>query len=332
MKTKIVYCLVSDNEDYYYEQLLISLYSLREYNPDAIVEVVVDYVTYATLVDNRSSIKQFSDSIIQVEVPEQLSKKQRSRFIKTNLRKLISGDYLFIDTDTVILDSLEDIDNCSYEIGAVLDNHHGIIIEDQLKYLPVGHEWHSLRGSKHFNSGVFYVKDTPNTHAFYHAWNQYWLEGSKIGFLFDQLPLRKVVLEFSNVNIGELDGIWNCQAFRADSKPYWKKTKIFHCQGVASNTCFPIATTSIYEKTKRLGFVPSEIKSLIDGDKANVLKKRVIIEGRDLEFYESPMRDVFFNHRRFFNILVVVSRIYSIIRRTIWKAKQKVKRLFLKFK
>lgn len=35
MKTKIIYVLVSNENDCYLEQALVSIYSLRLYNPDA---------------------------------------------------------------------------------------------------------------------------------------------------------------------------------------------------------------------------------------------------------------------------------------------------------
>ena len=42
MKTKIVYTIVSDENDIFFEQALLSIYSLRKYNPDAFVELVID--------------------------------------------------------------------------------------------------------------------------------------------------------------------------------------------------------------------------------------------------------------------------------------------------
>ena len=38
MRTKIVYVLVSQETDYYYEMLQLSLYSLRLYHPNDVVE------------------------------------------------------------------------------------------------------------------------------------------------------------------------------------------------------------------------------------------------------------------------------------------------------
>ena len=97
MQTKIVYTLVSDESDTYLEQALLSVYSLRLHNPQAIVELIVDQFTSKTIVDKRSEIRKFITDLITVDVPEDYTKVQKSRYLKTNLRQFVKGDYLFID-------------------------------------------------------------------------------------------------------------------------------------------------------------------------------------------------------------------------------------------
>ena len=45
MKTQIVYVLVSSEKDLFLEELWASVWSLRQYEPDVIVDVVVDKPT-----------------------------------------------------------------------------------------------------------------------------------------------------------------------------------------------------------------------------------------------------------------------------------------------
>ena len=121
MKTKIVYAVSSDEQDIYLEQTVLSVFSLKRHNPDAVVEFVVDERTDKTIVGKRELILQYVNKKIVVEVPESYDKKQTSRFLKTNLRQYIDGDFLFIDSDTVIADSLADIDSFDGDIGAVIN-------------------------------------------------------------------------------------------------------------------------------------------------------------------------------------------------------------------
>lgn len=325
MKTKIVYCLSSNNQDIYYEQLLISLYSLREHNPDAEVILVVDGMTSETLVDNRTKVFDYVSKVITVNTPKDYCQAMCSRYLKTSLRNIIDGDYLFIDTDTVICESLEEIDNCPYEIGAVYDNHHGEILDHQLYSLPEGHEWNSLRGTVHYNSGVFYVKDTLNTHFFYREWFRYWKEGAKMGFLFDQLPLRKVVKDNKVTKIGELNGIWNCQVIRKDSRPYWNMSKILHFQGSSSLCFFTLSDPVVYSEIKMKGDIPSRVKEIIhSNNRLYLLQRHIVIKGAEVEYFETPMREIYYDYPKLFDAFIKISKIYRTVITMLWNIKEKL--------
>mgnify|MGYP000042041398 CR=1 FL=1 len=127
MKTKIIYVLVSNENDCYLEQALVSIYSLRLYNPDANLLLLVDEETSRTLENGiRKLILNYVSKLVIVDVPFHYSKQQKSRYIKTSLRSQVIGDFLFIDCDTIINEELKDIDNLSCEIAAVPDCHLSI--------------------------------------------------------------------------------------------------------------------------------------------------------------------------------------------------------------
>lgn len=123
MKTKIVYVVTSDETDVYLEQTLLSVFSLRKHNPNAFVELVVDQDTNATIAGKRGEILKYIDNKVVVNVPKEYNKKEASRYLKTNVREYVSGDYLFIDSDSIITDKLDEIDLFDGDIGAVINNH-----------------------------------------------------------------------------------------------------------------------------------------------------------------------------------------------------------------
>lgn len=131
MNTQIVYSIISSKQDYYLEQLIMSVHSLRMYNPAAHVIVVTDNFTAKTLIGWRSYIKGIINHLQVIPVPSQYNPMQRSRFLKTNLRKFVKGDYLFIDTDTIICASLEDIDNIDADIALVADCNGKLLLDEQ---------------------------------------------------------------------------------------------------------------------------------------------------------------------------------------------------------
>ena len=101
MKTQIVYVLVSSEKDVFLEELWVSAWSLRQYEPDVTVNVVVDEPT-AKRVYSNEDLMALITNVVVADVPEEYTPKERSREIKTRIRELIKGEFFYIDTDTVI--------------------------------------------------------------------------------------------------------------------------------------------------------------------------------------------------------------------------------------
>lgn len=309
MKTKIVYCLVSDNEDYYYEQLLISLCSLRKHNPDTIVEVVCDNDTYATLHDTRSTIYDYDIIVTPVETPCGWQKKEKSRYIKTNLRKLINGNYLFVDTDTVICSSLDFIDNFSFDIAAVKDSH----VERPLpRFSKCQHEtehwiWGNakrasinIEGLWHFNSGVMYVRDTKVAYELYDRWSKHYSEQLKYGVKVDQLPLLLSNHEMNNI-ISPLDSRMNCQVIWDEGKAMLKEAKIIHY--FPGQGHYILSSPWILDPIKETGKIPCTIQRIIDNPQKFFIQDSAIVYGDATKIVKSPLLGPYSHGNKIIKIL-----------------------------
>ena len=194
---KYVYVLTSSEKDYFYEQCLISVVSLKKYHPDSEIVIFTDDNTAAGLKGFRSGIKKYAE-IEVVACDAAYDQKVRSRLLKTSVRHLIKGDFLYIDLDTVIADSLEGIGDCMEDmienIGMVLDEH----VETSRHYMYMNMKMNAEKmgyrvayKDRHFNSGVMYVKDTPATYDFFKLWNVLYLECHKMGIDTDQTALNE---------------------------------------------------------------------------------------------------------------------------------------------
>ena len=122
MKTKIVYTLISSKNDIYLEQMWLSIYSLRIYNPTSFIMVLVDKNTYSYLTEKTSLIPLINQIKI-IDVPNNYSAKEKSRYLKTSVRQNVSGPCLFLDTDTIITSSLTELDDLKVDIACVPDLH-----------------------------------------------------------------------------------------------------------------------------------------------------------------------------------------------------------------
>lgn len=269
-----VYILISNGDDLFYEQLLVSLYSLRMHNPELNVVVLVDEKTERTLHGKRSKVRELANEIKVVAVPEEYNPKARSRYIKTTFRNYLSGNLFFIDTDTVITDSLRDVENTNADMACVLDYHASL--DQQLDGDKIRQNVQSIFNENisdeniYFNSGVIWLKDTPAVKDLFDQWNHYWeIAAFDAGKCFDQPALMIANRKCGHI-IKELDGVYNCQILT--SIRYLHKAKIIHFfnnvwQG--KEQLSPFLGRELYEEIKRTGEISPETKELIANSKSS---------------------------------------------------------------
>ena len=320
MKTKIVYVLVSCEDDYYYEMFLLSYHSLRLHHSKEETEVclVMDNETDKRLIDKGAA---FLDSVtpITIDIPEKYSVMQRSRYLKTSLRTIINGDFLYLDTDTIICDRLDEIDRLDGEICAVVDNHGGGCIDVQVDATPEELGWKNLVGTKHYNGGVLYAKDTTNVSLFFEQWHRYWEHGASFNINYDQLSLRKTNLE-SSLKISELDGVWNCQVLRESSSPFRKDAKILHFQ------CSPMCWYDSYNETTFLkirlaGRIPDDLVEKMESQYFKSSTRQILLPQHDYLML-SPMFATYKDYPRLYSVLVTVSNAVRSVIVKLYRLKQ----------
>lgn len=309
MKTKIVYVVTSDEKDVYLEQALLSVFSLRKHNPDAYVELVVDQDTNTTIVGKRGEILKYIDNKVVVNVPKEYNKRESSRFLKTNVRELVNGDYLYIDTDTIITDKLDDIDLFDGDIGAVINNHVPISqyygsYATRVRRRAKQEGWKCTDDVPYFNGGVLYVKDTEIARHFCLDWHQEWKKTiNEYGRYYDQTPLA-FVNEKYNYIIKELSGEWNCQVLRM-GLPYMHKAKIIHY--FASNSdnrlAYIFGNKMIFYKIREQGFVSGDIADSVINAKGAFVNPTRLCSPKELRFLSGAMAQACLRHQKLTKIL-----------------------------
>ena len=214
MKTKLVYVLTCAPEGNYIEQALLAIWSARYHNPDAHIVLLVDDKTNQLIEEGRNEILKYISERIVIPFDADKTMLYRSRWIKTSVRSLVDGDFLFIDCDTVTTQSLEEIDTLKCMIGAVPDSHlpvqafgKALMKASRAKVAPVGIDLDTEEF--YFSSGVLYVKDTPETHDLYEKWHAIWQEGVQKGVNIDQPSLAKANIDVGHL-IERIDDRFNC--------------------------------------------------------------------------------------------------------------------------
>lgn len=314
MQTKIVYTLVSDESDTYLEQALLSVYSLRLHNPHTIVELVVDQLTANTIVDKRAEIRKYITDLITVDVPEDNTKVQRSRYLKTNLRKFVKGDYLFIDCDTIICRKLDEIDSFAGEIGMVADINGDLFLKDTSvidRCRNAGFK--DVQDKPYYNSGVIFSRDTVSSHKLYEKWYKLWEQSKANGIFFDQPALCRANQDL-NFPIQEMEGIWNCQFKYSNGYKYLKNAKILHYYSNNGVGKRPYAQDRIFEYIKERGIIDKSVDNIVKHPDTILYSVMTINDDKAFEYFNaSPIyiyQNVPFVYRFFEGLSNVFLRLY----------------------
>lgn len=230
MKTKLVYVIACAPDKYYLEQGVIAAFSARTNNPDAEIVLIVDDKTDDLITNSRKEILEFISQKIVVPFDEECTMMYRSRWIKTSVRDLVDGDFLFIDSDTLVLKPLDEVDSFTCLMGAVPDSHlpvkdfgESLLKATKKKVAATGLDIE--KEDLYFSSGVLFVKDCPETHKFYEEWHSIWLKNTEQGVGIDQPSLA-----LANIAAGHLieripDG-FNCVMYTEPD--FAKDSSILH--------------------------------------------------------------------------------------------------------
>lgn len=274
-KITVAYDVISGGKDVYFEMAWASAWSLKKYNQEAYVLVLTDKETIDNLsAETREKSAGCIDELRAVTFDGIYTNKEKSRWIKTNLRSLVDGDFLFIDTDTIITDSLLPLFDVECpDVGMVLDNNcHSI----EISSYPIFRNMYvtplkQIFGDTYreetdvYNSGVILVKDTPRAADFFKAWHANWELSRSKGEPRDQLSLVKTLQDMPSV-IKEIPGIYNCQI--RNSIKYFYDAVILHTfSSQSKSTISPILDNEMYWEIKKNGCITEHVKYVLDNSK-----------------------------------------------------------------
>lgn len=291
---KFVYVLVSSETDFLTEETLVSMYSLKRYNPEGRIILVSTQDTIDSLKGERGRIQEYVDEFIIEKIPDEYTPTQKSRFLKTSIRELVNGDFLYLDNDTIIFDSLSELFTQDITLGAVYDNHLTDWNEkyphpQMQKYLnKLEKTSTSYDVTHHYNGGVIFAKDYEIVHQFFSLWQKLWLECIEYGFYYDQPALWYANLKMKNL-ITPLDGVYNCQVPFLHSLSYLDRCKILHYfSSYKEYQGFLMQDKQFLNKIRTEG-INDDIIDCIDKSKTRYWKNLIIIKGEELAHYNSPI-------------------------------------------
>ena len=208
----VVYVLTSDGQDGYADMNLISLWSLLDSNPKIRTVVIIDSVSYERLEKIAHPILS-SEAEIRVVSCEETPGGWRNRFVKTQVRSLVSGSLLYLDADTLVRGDLADLFRMDTMVAGI-PNHNGIGIASEIpaseREILAKNGW-AQDLPVYANGGVLFMADCPQTHTFCALWHKRWQESSQTTKSHYDQPALNQALRESGVAFSWLDHRYNAQ-------------------------------------------------------------------------------------------------------------------------
>ncbi len=287
MKTQLLYILVSSPADVYTEQILVSATSARRRNPSAVMLLLTDSDTIVT-----PALQSLFDRVIRQDFPADIPPMKRSRLLKTGMRSLVEGDFLFIDADTIVARPLDGIDAVEAPLAACPDLHshfpehpHYEATVNMCRKLG----FDASRENWYFNSGVMLVKDTPENHAFFKAWQDNYLAGYEAGIRPDQPSLAKTCAAFDHP-VALLPHQWNCEV--QNGIRYLRDAYIVHYMvtNVGSgpqDALFLLNDRNSLLAVRESGSITAEIEAVIENPNLGYAPVTQVFAGEDLYLFRT---------------------------------------------
>lgn len=290
MRTKIVYALISDGNGLFFEKAFISAWSVRHYNPNVYITVVLDNKTRKVL--DPEAYRNFSKLIneeIVVSFTDNSTNMEKSRWLKTKLRELVKGDFLFLDVDTIVCSDLADIDNSIYSVGFTWDfNCLFNVNPSRFYYAQLMRKYFNQEinfDGYYFNSGVCFAKDDAKANVFFTTWHNNWLHTRKQGYLRDQLSLLKTTTDLADY-VNEIPGTYNCQI--STNLRFLYDAKIIHFYKMKSDFGFsPFLENDIYMELRKNKIISDKMSEEILNCKSIFYGPIKVIGGDDFNLVES---------------------------------------------
>jgi len=259
-----IYVLTTNGNNYLEEQAYLSQYSLKYFNFDVKIYTLTDQDTFEYLNRKQDCLLKKTSELIKVDCPLEFTMKQRSRYLKLKMREAVSGDFVYIDSDTIICGDLSELFKTDASVAQVNDLHipytqNSFLQNNTLPKIKKADL--SFTPENYFNGGVIFAKDDEKAHTFFQQALRTWEKYETKDFCVDQ-----VAFNYANHQMGyfikELDGIYNCQVTENGLK-YLAQAKIIHYFKTTNNSTFLLAHESVLEKIRKEQNVSPDIEKMV---------------------------------------------------------------------
>jgi hypothetical protein len=190
------YALTTTGRDLFADMTYASAAFLRHTYPESEIVCLCDALSHRALEAARHPLLELVDRAVAVETPDG-PPGYRNRSVKTRMRQVLEGDFVYFDSDTLVVDRIDELLACQAPVAGVVDEHHSsrslrAMAFDRVAFQLIG--W-QMPSRSHINGGVLVLRDREPTHRFARLWHEKWLAWSRRGRHTDQQSLNSALAD-----------------------------------------------------------------------------------------------------------------------------------------
>ena len=190
----ICFVLAAKDLGLYADMGAVAALAVRRLHPQARTILVTDEPTARALDHGSHALRNIVSEII-VQPTGTDDPIVSSRHLRTVLRQLVKGDYLYLDNDAIVVRPLDREWPKGGDLALARDrNERGITPTalPTIEKLRAKLGWEFLP-DRYLNAGVMFVRDTPAAHAFYAEWHRRWQQALSLDIWQDQISFNSVI-------------------------------------------------------------------------------------------------------------------------------------------
>ena len=172
----VCYALAMDDDPLYADLVTISALAVARVHPASRITILTDDATLANCGNALRGMRNIAPEIRSVGSFAG-DARLRSRFVKTLARSVLTGDFLYLDADTLSVSTFDSIFTCEAPIAAAVDRNPVDPAGEFPAWLAPDFDrldWPQPT-TVYFNSGVVFWKDCKSAHALGRLWHRNWL-------------------------------------------------------------------------------------------------------------------------------------------------------------
>ncbi len=195
---KFVYALVITSEkSLFVDSCFISMSATKRIYPEAHIALCVDEPTHELLKVHAQHLLDLCSEVLSIS-PFGKTARERSRWVKVQMRTIVTGDYIYIDSDALPIKPIPELYSHDKDFMAAIDvNAMSPILFSYFKEYCDKLGW-KYNTEHYFNSGVHFMRDNQRTQDFGAGWQAKWREYIKIersGYNADQPAFNSAIHE-----------------------------------------------------------------------------------------------------------------------------------------